>query len=189
MAHSPKFERVAAEMEVAAIRRVSTISPELLRAVQKVQPSSDGCQPYRPCSVALRDGSVIDRAYVAEAEDYIGNWGVPHEDERSSLVDIAEVLTVQESPFRLPPEIADRIYRSGESGMGYTIFQLILRDGRLLDCFTGNAVDFVDLPDDVEVQDIVDVRLQAGAGRTSPQARGSEYTWVLYRDPGELRSS
>jgi hypothetical protein len=83
---------------------------------------------------------------------------------------------------RRPPEIANRIYAEGESGMGYCIFELVLEGGRTLSCQTGNAVDFVDIPDSISPLDIVDVRPHEGTGRTHRDAGGMPFSWAIYRD-------
>jgi hypothetical protein len=158
--------------------------PKLSAALQEqlfaVPPSIDGELRYRPCRLVLQNGAVVDRAFVQDAPTYIRHWGVwPEDDKGKQAVALATVARIEPSPDRLPAHIATRLYEAGESGMGYCVFTLMLRDGRHLGCVTGNAVDFVSLPADVRPSDIVDV--QPGAGPRDGSGLGSaKYAWCLY---------
>jgi len=65
--------------------------------------------------------------------------------------------------------------------MGYFVFELVLASARVLACQTGNAVDFVALPDGVTSDQVVGVRPGQGRGR-EPDCRERRYAWSLYRD-------
>src|SRR5579859_6387213 len=56
-----------------------------------------------------------------------GVW--PETDPGKRWVWIDDVKFVKESPNRLPVRFANELYRSGESGMGYTIFKVVFSDG------------------------------------------------------------
>ena len=88
----------------------------------------------------------------------------------------------RKSPHRLPPAIADRLYVEGESGMGYTIFTLIMRDGSRLPRVTGNWVDFPALPNGVTTADVVDVLPHAGREhyRDRPVEPAPDYCWLFF---------
>src|SRR5262245_17305937 len=108
--------------------------PELPTALREqlalIQPSRDQFMTYHPCAVVLADGSIHERVYVQDAQTYISVWGVwPDDDSGKKSIDISQVVAIRESIERLPPSIADRIYQAGESGMGYTVFKLVFRDG------------------------------------------------------------
>ena len=121
-------------------------------------PSVDGQLSYRPCQVVLHDGRTVDRVYVQEAWTWKGVWGVwPEDDRGKASLSIDDVERIEESPSRIAPRLADRLLEAGESGMGYTKFTLVLRDGRKVNTMTGNAVDFPGLPAGVTASDVVDV--------------------------------
>ena len=102
---------------------------------------------YHPCLVTLKDGRVIDRVYVQEAQTYIQSWGVwPEQGSGKWSLPIEAVAMIESSPTRLPARIATEIYKSGESGMGFNIFTLIFADGQRQAYSFGNAVDFVIYP-------------------------------------------
>lgn len=83
--------------------------------------------------------------------------------------------------------MASDIYRGGESGMGYCLFTVIFRDGTTQPCVTGNAVDFIYLPDGCTSADIVSVT--RGAGRNDPQMKaGAQYFWCIYDGVEEVVS-
>ncbi len=52
----------------------------------------------------------------------------------------------RDSPARLPARFANKLYRHGESGLGYTIFTVVFADGEKQACVTGNALDFIRYP-------------------------------------------
>ena len=163
----------------------AVISDDLSRDLLLVTPSRCYGMEYRPCQVMLWDGSVLDRVYVVKARPYLRSWGVaPEDDPGKSSIPIEAVRSLRESPYRLAPHLADKVYRAHESGMGYVVFQVILEDGRVLDCLTGNAVDFLDWPPGVTPAMARDVIPRAGAARTSPdRVRGAPFCWCLYERP------
>jgi hypothetical protein len=111
-------------------REFPPITPELKAQLERVEPSSDGRIKYWPCRVSLRDGRKFENVYVMDAQDYISIWGVwPDEDTGKRSVPIEHVLELDESPNRLPAWAADKLYRAGESGMGYVVFSVRFRDG------------------------------------------------------------
>jgi hypothetical protein len=168
---------------------VPEIPRHLLEELLRVQPSKDRGLEYRPCRARLRSGEVYDRVYVVEAGAYIRYWGVwPWEDRGKRALSITEVAHIEESPVRLPARLANTLYKAGESGMGYCLFTIVLRDGRRLPYATGNAVDFLDLPPDVRPEMVTRVLPHVGRehfqGRTpAPHTTGAPYYWCLYRNP------
>lgn len=164
-----------------SLKKAPVISPDLLAQLRRVEPSTDGMMEYRPCLARLKDGRELDRVYVVEEDAYWSAWGVYPEDDRGkSSVNLGAVESIEESPSRLPVAIANRIYEAGESGMGYCMFRLVLRDGRALPCVTGNAVDFVNLPPGVTPDMVVDVRHERVDTR-SQYCPAADYHWCLYR--------
>lgn len=164
----------------------ASLSSELREQLERVKPSSDGVAAYRPCRVRLASGELRDFVYVGDADAYIRAWGVwPEDDDAKSAVALDNVVAVEESPHRLPVDLANKLYEWGESGMGYTLFTVVLRDGRRLPRVTGNAVDFPALPDGVTTHDIVDV-LREGREvfrdrAPRPDEGTAPYAWCLYR--------
>jgi hypothetical protein len=159
-------------------RRYPDLTGELWYQWESVPESHDQYLTYRPCRVTLDDGTVVDCVYIIQAQLYIKNWGVWPDPCRGEI-DLARVVRIEESPSRLPPEIADKIYAAGESGMGYCLFTLIFRDGTSKAVVTGNAVDFVRLPRGQTMSDIVDVKPHAGR-ETADQAASLKYHWCLF---------
>ena len=99
----------------------------------------------------------------------------------SGTTSVEHIRDLRDSSTRLPPAIADELYEHGEDGMGYCVFELVLANGRVLACQTGNAVDFVALPDGVRSDQVVEVRPGQGRGR-EPDCRECRYAWSLYQD-------
>jgi hypothetical protein len=116
--------------------------------LRRIQPSGEGSEPrYFPCSVTLKSGANVECVYLCEAISWFALWGVWPEDARGKRsINVEDIADLQESVFRLPARFANRIYRAGESGMGYTIFVVEFGDGTHAAYGTGNAVDFITYP-------------------------------------------
>lgn len=159
MDDAPLFVAIDQEAEFRAfLERVPELPQQLRPALEAVPVSRDGSTVYRPCEVELDDGQVVDGVYLIEARSYFSKWGVaPWNDSWKRHVLVEHIRGLRDSPTRLPPAIADELYKHGEDGMGYFVFELVLADGRVLACQTGDAVDFVDLPDGVTSHQVVGV--------------------------------
>lgn len=160
--------------------RFPVIGPRLLTQLRDVLPSIDGEVEYRPCRVQLAEsGEWRDRVYLVEAHSYVRLWGLDHGGGRE-YVPIRSVLRIENSPTRLSPALANKLYAAGESGMGYCVFTLVARNGQRIPCLTGGAVDWVQLPDGLVPGDVVDVIPHEG--RDEPTHAGTApYAWSLYR--------
>lgn len=160
--------------------RYSKISALLTDQLYNVQPSEDWGMQYRPCLVTLRNDQKLDCVYVVPEDPYIRIWGVhPEEDSGKRYLAIDEVLAIEDSPSRLPLTIANQIYEAEESGMGYCVFTLEFSDGGIQAYVTGNAVDFVPMPNGKLLSDIVSVHTHTdrNAGNI---LHGLEYYWCIY---------
>lgn len=167
---------------------IARASPAQLAQLMRVPAVTDGEMEYRPCLVVLDDGSRLPRVYVVEAQAYKRNWCVwPWDDPAKVWIPIERVKQIQDSPERLPPKYATVLYHAGESGMGYVVFTVVLRDGRRLPYITGNAVDFPCWPPGVSPAMITDVIPHEGREHfrtphvpTPPEKQSAEYVWCLY---------
>jgi len=170
--------------------RYPKIQDVLYRKLIQIESSRDGKFSYYPCKVMLIDGKSIERAYVQEETSYINIWGIyPDEDKGKNYIPIAEVKDIEESPYRLAPKLANKIYMAGESGMGYCVFTLVMKNGDKLPFVTGGAVDFVDLPPEYSYNDIIDVLPHVGKEKLQdkehrwinlPYTKDAKYWWCLY---------
>ena len=126
-----------------------------------------------------------DFVYVQEAETWSRVWLWDRRIPEGALT-VDSVLSISESPRRLPVELANRLYAEGETGMGYYAFALVLRSGREVPCLTGNAVDFMDLPADLDPRDVVDVRIGTRYLDESESGCGGVGKWCFYAaDPSK----
>ena len=141
--------------------------------------STDRQLQYRPCAVTLRDGTVEPNVYVVDAQAYIDSWGIwPEDDKGKRAILSTDVSALDPSPNRLPHEIANKIYRGGESGMGYTVFKLQFKDGSTQAYLSGNAVDFIAYPPGKTAADVAAVEPHRGRGEQPRQA--PSYAWLLH---------
>ena len=161
--------------------RVPKISDVIKEQLLKITPSKDFWMEYRPCQVILNNGQTLDNVYISDVESYLKVWGViPEGDSAKRYISIDDIEKVRESPNRLAAHLATKLYKAGESGMGYTIFTILFKDGRRFATYTGNAVDFFDLSMGFDKEDIVDVLPHKGR-QNNPQA-GPGYYWCLYTE-------
>lgn len=117
-----------------------------------------------------------DAVYVQDAESWFSFWGVdPEDDPGKRRVRIEDLRAIHESPIRLPAELATRVYRAGESGMGCFRFDVVPADDRIVHCATGDAVDLIDWPDDIDPRTIVGVGTRARAIDTGRHAGSAHY--------------
>jgi len=148
--------------------------------LETIIPSSDSSMECRPCQVILNNGDKIENVYIVEEKKYLETWGVmPDHDPNKRYVLIENVIEIKESPNRMPPDLANKIYKEGESGMGYTLFKIVFDNGQTLDVCTGNAVDFVPLPHGLNSKNIKDV-LPHQASREN-FTKGPQYYWCLFK--------
>jgi hypothetical protein len=151
-----------------------------------IVPSISQSLEYRPCSATLESGEVVPCVYVMDAQAYISTWGVwPEDDPGKQYIRVEDVVSIAESPFRLPAAFANALYRAGESGMGYCAFTVVFSDGAEVPYVSGNALDFISLPDGRTMADIV--RVLPHKGRDQPSIGTPKTYWCLFGS-GEGRS-
>ena len=96
-------------------------------------------------------------------------------------IDVNTVVSIAESPHRLPAKFANELYAAGESGMGYTIFTVEFQDGSRAAYSTGNAIDFIEYPSGQIAENVVNVIPHQG--RNDRKIRScSNYAWCLYTE-------
>ena len=177
--------------QVTIQHRFPKLSPLLRSQLEAITPSVSGFEYYPlqlyPCRVRLRDETALDRVYVVSEAAYHHYWNVyPDQDSGKSEVRIEDVISLTESPSRLPAEFANELYRAGESGMGYVVFTVVFskRFG-VFPCrrgfATGNAVDFIDYPHGRGPKDVVAVVPHVGR-RDKRYRSGPQYSWCLYSE-------
>jgi hypothetical protein len=160
-------------------RRYPPLPSNLMAQISQIRTTSNGGLTYRPCSVSLADGSNVDCVFIVEAQAYIRVWGVwPDQDKGKREIKVQDITRVQDSPCRLPAELAQRLYDAGESGMGYVVFEIEYRDGSRSAHASGNALDFVRLADDKTMSDVVAVHPHEGRNRAPSNA--PKYFWCIY---------
>ena len=144
-----------------------------------ITPSKAGDLTYWPCAARMKDGTVLVCVYVVSEGPYIRHWGVyPQQDRGKSYISLSDVDALAESPTCLPAEFANKLYESGESGMGYTIFTVVFADGSRQAYGTGNAVDFIRYPEGKGQSDVVDVLPHVE--KNAEPVSCPEYYWCLF---------
>lgn len=159
--------------------RYPTPPDHIKRALECIVPSEDGALKYYPCRVTLTDGRILDTVYIEPEGPYLALWGIyPENDRGKSWIWIEDVVTVEDSPTRLPAHFANELYRHGESGMGYTRFVVEFSDGTRQACISGNAIDFIRYPEGKGPNDVTAVLPHAGRG--VDEVGAPDWYWCLY---------
>jgi hypothetical protein len=159
--------------------RYPPLNPTLRQQLEQIKPSIAGGLQYYPCAAKLINGEVLSCVYFAWDEAYIKSWGVyPETDRGNNWVRLQDVAEVGDSPCRLPAKFATKLYKHGESGMGYTIFTVVFSDLSRQAYGTGNAVDFIRYPDGKGPKDVLWVLPHKG--RNAGALSCPTYYWCLY---------
>jgi hypothetical protein len=158
-----------------------SILPDYVReALTGIEPSHDKDLPYFPCRAVLRNGEVFDTVYIVPEQQYLNHWGVyPEDDAAKRWIRVEDIVQLEDSPCRLPAHFANQLYQSGESGMGYTVFTVVFRDGERQACVTGNAVDFIRYPIGKTSADVQSVIPHEGR-RDDSLVKSPQWYWCLY---------
>jgi len=163
---------------------VPVVGTHLRKQLETIEPSLAGSCEYRPCRVLLASREWRDCVYLVEAISYIENQGLwPWELPGWEYLPLDDVLQIENSPTRLPAVIATKIARAGETRMGYHVFTLLTADGLRIPRISGNP-DWVELPNGVRPQDIIDVIPHEGRSKVlDSHSHGKAFAWCLYRLP------
>lgn len=160
-------------------KAVRAIPTALFEKLNRVTPSRNGDMAYYPCRITMRDGRVFDRVYVQSREPYLTHWGkLPFDDQHKGWIAISEIVDIEESPLRIPPALAEEIYRKGGTSVGVHMFRVTFRQGMNRVVMTGKAVDFVPLPEGVTGADVVWAQPVTGYDESSEL--GPRYHWSIY---------
>jgi hypothetical protein len=173
-------------------RRFPLITRSLADQVALVAPSFPlpGVE-FRPSCVTLHSGETHERVLVVDADMYKaygGLWpdaNVPWDpDAHRRLLAIADVTAIAESSYRLPAEMATKVWDAGERFGTYT-FTLVLADGTHLP-YAVTLPDFPRFPSGVHTSDcaavIADEFPEAFKSRQPTEFEVSApYVWCLYR--------
>jgi hypothetical protein len=162
--------------------RFPRLSKDAAAHLANIEPSMDRDLHYYPCAIELLEGASHDFVYLVEARSWLEHWGPPPyrpEDPNRAVLDVSKIISLRESPNRLPVSMANKLYEAGETGMGYTIFTVVFRDGLRLAFGTGNAVDFIQYPKGKSACDVEDVLPHVGRGQPGVQP-APKYVWAPF---------
>jgi hypothetical protein len=147
----------------------------MLRGIMPSGGEALGVPTYYPCAVRLKTGRTIERVYLCEAEEYIRYWGFWPKDE----INLLDIVSLEESRFRLPARFANAIYEAGETGMGYFAFRVNFHDETNISYLTGSAVDFIDFPAGKGSADVAGINKFGGRG-VSEGREGTPCSWCFF---------
>jgi hypothetical protein len=168
--------------------RLSNSQKEELSRIRPVieHPNSEYSVSYYPCDVILKNGDLKRNVVVVEANEYFKNWQVwPDEDSGKQEVKLIDVASIKESENRLPEFIENKILNFWETGMGRTIFYLVLNDGTKMMVQCGGFKTLLDFNNKFEASDFVDAVPFDRFDRNNnieiePDLFGTNFFWCLF---------
>lgn len=117
----------------------------------------DGCES-RPCAVQLGSGKFLSMVYVVNYVAFLSFAGGDLET-WTPQIGVQDVIEFRDSPHRLPPAVASKLYTFPETGMGYVRFVIRFGDGSQYQCALGSFRDFVAYPHGKGPSDVEDVSM------------------------------
>ena len=155
------------------------LAKKLREQLAHVEPILINGIKYFPCSVYTVNGQFLPCVYIVEADGYFKHWGIwPEDDHAKYSIPLGEVSSIADSPNRLPAKFAARIYKAGESGMGYHSFSIKFNNGFEQKYIGGGAIDFINYPKELNQNDIKDITLYSGT--LGELLSSPTYYWCLY---------
>jgi len=164
-----------------AEQKFPQITRTLAAELKSIQPSITKHMKLYPCLATLTDGRQIDGVYMVDAGSFLKIDALGDR----TVLPLARVAHIEDSPTRLPAKIADQVYGAGEFAMGYYVFTLVFDDGSRLPCRTGDLVDFLDLPSGYAAHKVVRVLPHVGGKIVAPgkpQGHSASAVWCPFRD-------
>jgi len=138
---------VAADLSDPGERDPAAEYRELLEAIGDRWPEVDPTGEQRK----------IIEEYLAHPEKFVLAEDAYDDDRpKHEYLDVEQIVRISESPDRLPVAVSRKLLDAGETGMGYYCFELTVEDGRRLTVFSQSFPCFVDLPDEIRPNMIVD---------------------------------
>ena len=157
------------------------LSESLRSQLAAIEPSEAGLLIYHPSKVTLRGGRTLERVYVVAATAYLSRWGLyPEQDPHKLWCRIEDVVSIELSSSRLPAKFANKVYKAGESGMGYHVFTVVFSDGTTQAYLAGNSVDFIEYPRGKGPSDIAGILPHVGRDQNPNQP--PNHHWCLFSD-------
>ncbi|PCJ33375.1 MAG: hypothetical protein COA93_07880 [Alphaproteobacteria bacterium] len=135
------------------------LNPLLANQLSAIPPSLYDKVNYYPSSVELNSGEILENVLLVVAGEYYSSWGVwPHEDSSKEDINLGNIKYVFPSRNRIPLQFSQKIISYEESGMGYSLFYFVFKDGNKVLSLCGGICDFFVLPDSYLVEDIINVQ-------------------------------
>lgn len=162
------------------------LTQALRNQLDSIEPSvfPSGAHLY-PCSARLTNGTVRESVYFVDPESFrqLFRGSPPGSVPDLSWIQAVEVANIAESPSRLPPRFANRIYLAGEHWVSYS-FTLVFSWWCHRRYQVGGFVDFLHYPRGRRPSDVRDVKLNRPHGRATPVPR--PYWCVFSRSYGTV---
>jgi hypothetical protein len=155
------------------------INPKLYKQLKSIKTETiafhHGNKFYYPCSIELDDGTLFDCVYLFLNE--INSFWWINKSEENKL-DIDHIKNIMNSNYRLPAKYSKKFI--GETGMGYTSFVIIFKDGTKQDYICQETCEFPDLPTNYSISDISNVIIHNNNKNSKTFLKSKAYYWCLF---------
>lgn len=159
------------------VNKLTATQKEQLKHVPSVRYHS---LEYWPCKVITTDGKTYDNVYLTDVGEYRFYWDLlPDEDASKQYVLIEDVKEIYDSPNRIPPAMAEKLYDAGETITGFSLFTVFFENNTSLEVLAGTVVDFIPMPEGLSTQNIIDILPHKG--KRTDYVIAPTYHWCLYK--------
>lgn len=152
------------------------VTNEFLDKLEVIEPSiylvGKSLRKHYPCRLILKDGKVVPRVICFEEHRGFTSNSWIHPD---------SISLIEPTPERMPAPLASKLYSAGESGMGYEIFRMEMKDGTSHIFVTNNIVDYPDYPEGYEDKDVAEVYPHEGREQSRyGYRRDRNFVWYFF---------
>ena len=161
-----------------------SLPPSIAEQLKEIAPQNirtgDKKTSVYPCSVTLNDGRVQQCTYLMSVLAAKRWWWIKTDSKHQ--IQVQNIVSISPSPYRLQESLANKILEAGETGMGYTSGVFQFKNGKTLPWVTTESMEFMDLPDEYSIHDIIDIKLHIKNEEGKELIRPKSYVVALFRE-------
>ena len=161
-----------------------SLPPSIAEQLKEIAPQNirtgDKKTSVYPCSVTLNDGRVQQCTYLMSVLAAKRWWWIKTDSKHQ--IQVQNIVSISPSPYRLQESLANKILEAGETGMGYTSGVFQFKNGKTLPWVTTESMEFMGLPDEYSIHDIIDIKLHIKNEEGKELIRPKSYVVALFRE-------
>jgi len=161
------------------------LTDDQARQLGKIASSPSSTAGAIPCKVTLDDGTEHACVFIAPAQDYINaTWEWPEDssddDPGSAPIDIERVVRIEESRYRVPPQIAEQLKSYDMDDRGGMRFVAEFSNGDKWQYRLNDYAEFLAAPAGLTFADVVAIHPEDQDSQQLPKGRALAFRWCLH---------